>query len=211
MKLYADAPSRRLRQALGDAFVLAWTVLWVRLGVETHQQVERLGTPGRQLEQAGGELSQRLTAAGDRAGGLPIVGDRLRDALSGAGSAGSFLTDAGRSQQNAVGGLARLLAVLVALLPIAVVLARWLPRRLGWLREASSARQLALTPDGLEILAVRALTLRPLGELATLSPGAVRAWRGGDPAATRALAALELRALGVVGEAALPEGQRQHP
>src|SRR4051812_17073409 len=146
MKLYADNPARRLRQALGDAIVLAWCLLWVRLAYLTHAQVERLATPGEKLEQAGTEFTDRLTSAGERAGGLPVIGDRVRDALDGAGGAGSYLSDAGRSQQEAVGNLSMLLALVVALLPIAIVLAWWVTRRLAWMRAAATSRLLALEP-----------------------------------------------------------------
>ncbi|NHC14329.1 hypothetical protein [Motilibacter deserti] len=211
MKLYADDPSHRLRQALGDALVLAWILLWARVAYETHQQVERLGAPGREIEQAGSDLTRRLTSAGDSAGGLPLVGDRLRDALTGASGAGSALQEAGRTQQDAVSGLALLLAVLVLLLPAAAVLARWLPRRIGWVREAAVARRLTLGPDGLEVLAVRALAQRPLADLAALPAGTVRGWRDGDPSAARALAAMQLRSLGLaqgVPAPTTPPGQR---
>ncbi|NHC47313.1 hypothetical protein [Motilibacter aurantiacus] len=209
MTLYADDPSHRLRQALGDGLVLAWALLWARLAVLTHEQVVRLGAPGRGLEQAGSELTRRLTAAGDSADGLPLVGDRLRDALAGASGAGTYLTDAGRAQQDAVDGLALLLALLVLLLPVAVVVSRWLRRRLRWLRESATARSLAVGADGLEVLAVRALAQRPLADLAALPAGTVRAWRHGDPAATRALAALQLGSLGLaVGQA--PAQERGH-
>jgi hypothetical protein len=55
---------------------------------------------------------------------------------------------------------------------------------------------LAGTPD-LELLAARALATAPLPTLAALPAGTGAAWRAGDPGATRTLAALELRRLGL--------------
>ena len=54
------------------------------------------------------------------------------------------------------------------------------------------------TPD-LEILAARAMATAPLPRLAALPAGTGAAWRAGDPAAVRALAALELRAARACG------------
>ena len=72
----------------------------------------------------------------------------------------------------------------------------------------AAARLLTGTPD-LEILAARALATAPLPRLAALPAGTGAAWHAGDPEAVRALAALELRRLGL----RLPEGgaRRRHP
>jgi hypothetical protein len=78
------------------------------------------------------------------------------------------------------------------------LLARWLPWRLRWVREASAAARLmrGAEPD-LELLAARAVATAPLRRLAALPPGTGEAWRAGDPAAVRALAALEAGRLGL--------------
>jgi hypothetical protein len=52
--------------------------------------------------------------------------------------------------------------------------------------------------DDVELFAVRALANRPLGQLAKLGPAPATAWRSGDVEVIRALAALELSALGLV-------------
>jgi hypothetical protein len=82
--------------------------------------------------------------------------------------------------------------------PIVLLLAIWLPLRLGWVVEASAATRLRRTgAAGSELLAVRALASQPLQRLARLDPAVVTGWRAGDPAATATLAALELRSLGL--------------
>jgi hypothetical protein len=58
------------------------------------------------------------------------------------------------------------------------------------------AAVLAGTPD-LEILAARAIATAPLSRLVGLPPGSGTAWHTGDPAALRALAAIELGRLGL--------------
>lgn len=199
MKLYADTPVHRTRQVLGDLLVLGWVVLWGWLALELRERLLRLRGPGESLERAGTSFSGALGDAGDRIGGLPVVGDDVSGALRRAGGAGDTVAEAGRSQQEAVDQLALVLPLLLLLLAAGVLLARWLPGRLGWVREAGAATRLLSGADSAEVFAVRALVRRPTAELAALPAGTVTRWRAGDPAATAALAALELRALGLRG------------
>src|SRR3712207_3292535 len=53
---YAQTPALRRRQLAADLLVLAWTVLWLWLGVALHGAVQDLGAPGRGLQDAGGSL-----------------------------------------------------------------------------------------------------------------------------------------------------------
>ncbi len=94
-----------------------------------------------------------------------------------------------------------MLAVVLVVLPVGWLLLRWLPWRLRWLREAAAADRLTgRGADGvtdLELLAARAMATAPLPQLARLPAGTGAGWRAGDPAALRALAALELDRLGL--------------
>jgi hypothetical protein len=197
MKLYADTPGRRTRQLTGDLLAVAWVALWVWLALELRERILSLAAPGRALERAGTSFSGSLNEAGDRAGGLPVVGDDVSGALRRAGGAGDTVAEAGRSQQEAVEQLALWLPLLVLLLAAGVVLVRWLPGRLGWAREAGAATRALAGPDAAEVFAVRALARRSTAELAGLPPTTVTRWKAGDPDATAALAELELRALGL--------------
>lgn len=154
----------------------------------------RLQEPGRQLQGAGTRLADGLASAADRVSGAPLVGGRLREPLDAAAGAGRAVADAGAAGQNAVGRLALLLALVVVLVPVGVVLARWLPHRLRYAREAAAA---VLLRGDVELLALRAATSLPLSRLAQLGPEPVARWRRGEPGAVEALAALELHTLGV--------------
>ena len=197
MKLYADTPGRRIRQLTGDLLAAGWIALWAWLALELRERLLRLRGPGVALERAGGSFSGALGDAGDRIGGLPVVGDDVSGALRRAGGAGDTVAEAGRSQQHAVEQLALWLPLLVLLLAAGIVLVRWLPGRLAWAREANAATRTLSGPDTAEIFAVRALARRSTVELAALPAGTVTRWRAGDPEATAALAGLELRALGL--------------
>ena len=197
MKLYADTAARRSRQLTGDLLVTGWIVLWVWLALGLRERLLRLRGPGEALERAGGSFSGALDDAGDRIGGLPVVGDDVSGALRRAGGAGDQVAEAGRSQQHAVDQLALWLPLLMLLLAAGVVLVRWLPGRLVWTREATAATRALSGPDAAEIYAVRALARRSTTELAALPASTVTRWKASDPAATAALAELELRSLGL--------------
>ena len=194
MRWYAEMPALRARQVLTDAAVLAWTVLWLAVGREVHRAVDRLGDPGRQLQQAGDGLTSGLSDAAERADDVPLVGDELRGPLDLAGRAGEAVRAAGQAQEQAVESLALLLATAVVVLPVLWALSRWLPPRLRWARDVQAV---AVLRADVELLALRAATAAPLAELARLGPEPVGRWRRGEPGAAERLAALELARLGV--------------
>ena len=89
----------------------------------------------------------------------------------------------------------------VLIFPLGLVLFGWLPLRLRWMRRAGAARALRNAPAGRDLLALRALAGQPLRRLTRIDPDVAQAWRRGDQATVDALAALELRALGLRGNA----------
>src|SRR4051794_39833898 len=197
MRLYAQRPDLRLRQVLGDAGVLAWIVLWVLVARTVHRAVLVLAEPGQAIEDLGGSVARNMASAAETADRVPVAGDALAQPFQSLGDAGASVRGAGQSAQDAVGTLALVLAVVLVLVPVGWLLLRWLPGRLRYAREAgAAARLLRGTPD-LELLAVRALATAPLPRLAALPAGTGAAWRDGDPAAVRALAALEVGRLGL--------------
>jgi len=197
VKLYADRLPTVLRQILTDILVVVWVYLWIRAGLWVHDMVERLAVPGQKLENAGGGIADNLAAAGGKVGRVPLVGDQLVKPFTGAADAARSLADAGRQQQEIVGKLAVVLALVAVAVPLAMVLFLWLPLRLGWMRRAGVARAVRDEPAGRDLLALRALASQPLNQLARLGPDIARSWRNGDAEAVDALAALELRKLGL--------------
>jgi hypothetical protein len=194
MHWYAESPALRARQVVHDLLVLLWVVVWLRVGTAVHDAVGALAAPGRQLVRAGDGLTEGLSRAAERADDLPLVGDELSGPLDAAAGAGQALSDAGAAQQDAVGVVSLVLALVVAGLPIALVLLREVPRRVAFAREHGAARRLR---DDVELWALRAALHRPLHELAALGPDPVGRWRRGEPGAAEALARLEQRAAGL--------------
>lgn len=204
MKLYADRLPVAIRQLLTDIAVVVWVYAWIRAGMWVHDLVLRLSVPGQKLEGAGSGMADNLADAGGKVGRVPLVGDELTEPFTRAADAARSLADAGREQQEIVGNLALLLAVLLVAVPLALVLFGWLPRRVGWMRRAGVAATVRDQPAGKDLLALRALASQPLDRLARLGPDVAQSWRAGDAEAVEALAALELKRLGLT-----PSGRRR--
>jgi hypothetical protein len=192
MKIYAELAGLRARQLLSDALLVLWVVVWVRVGMRVHDLVDKLAGPGERMESAGRSFSGSVDRLGRRADDLPLIGDRLQRSFETVADGGRSLQEAGSTQQAVVHDLALWLGVIVAVLPILWALARYVPGRIAWIREASAAH--VLRSDD-RLFALRALTNRSLAELARASNDPVRAYETGDH---RALAALELRTLGLL-------------
>lgn len=197
MTFYADAPARRLRQVLGDLLVVAWVVLWVQVGRGVHEAVSSLAAPGRTLEDAGASLEDGLADAGEALSGVPLVGDELRTPFDAAGGAASSITGAGVEIQEGVAQTALVTGLVVALWPVLSVVVVWLWVRLRFARHAAAARSLVRSGADLDLFALRALSRLPLPVLARVSEDPAGDWRRGDEIVVRALAALELRSVGL--------------
>lgn len=195
--MYADRVPVAIRQLLTDILVVIWVYAWIRAGIWMHDLVLKLGVPGQKLESAGSGIADNLADAGSKVGRVPLVGDELTQPFTRAAEAARSLADAGREQQEIVGNLALILALILVAVPLSLVLFGWLPLRLRWMRRAGVAAAVRDQPAGRDLLALRALASRPLNELTRLGPDIAQSWRKGDASAVDALAALELRDLGL--------------
>ena len=86
---------------------------------------------------------------------------------------------------------------LVFLIPVALVVALWLPRRIRFYRQAKASQQFLDSSADLDLFALRAMASQPLYVLAGVSDDPVRAWRDGDRQVIDQLAAIELRRNGL--------------
>lgn len=195
--MYADRLPVAIRQLLTDLLVVFWVYAWIRAGLWMHDLVLKLAVPGEKLQGAGSGIADNLADAGDKVGGVPLVGDELTAPFTRAADAARSLADAGRQQQEIVGDLALALGIGLAAVPLLLVLLLWLPLRLRWMRRAGVAAAVRDEPAGRDLLALRALATRPLSELTRLGPDIAQSWRNGDASAVDALSALELRKLGL--------------
>ncbi len=194
---YATTPTRLLGQLISDVVVIAWTTVWVLVGMAVHSAVATIAEFGRQVEGGANGIAGNLDSAGNGAHKVPLIGDALSKPLSAAGEAARDIADAGHNLGVTASWLAWLLALAVAAPPIFAVAIPWLFLRVRFFRRKWTALTLAATPAGEQLLALRALANRPLAKLGAVHPDPVGAWHSHDRAAIRGLAALELRAAGV--------------
>lgn len=197
-KLYADHPTRFVRQLITDALFLCWLLIWVWLGNVVHDGTLALADPGQRVESSATSLADSMSEAGGVLDDLPIVGDSAATPFDKASAASESLAEAGRAEVRAVERLAFWLGLTIALIPILVVAAFYLPGRIRFVREATAGQKFVDDAADEELFALRAMANQPLHVLARLSSDPVGAWRRGDRDTTRALAALEMRTVGLV-------------
>ncbi len=187
MRIYPDLPMPRLRAIAADALVLTLLVCCLLAGRAVHQAVSELDVLGRGVQDAGTQVEDTFRDAGRRVEDAPVVGERVDDALTGAGArAGEPVQRAGKRGRKAVADLADLLGWMVGGLPALVLLVPWLPRRIHRARELLAARRVLghdVDDERRRLLAMRAAfslpyedllreTRDPIGDLAdgTLEP-----------------------------------------
>ncbi|MDP9068568.1 MAG: hypothetical protein M3N53_09555 [Actinomycetota bacterium] len=204
MKLYAEVPRFRNRQILQDLSLVAWVLLWVRIGFHVRALVDRLAEPGRAVERAGEGFAGTLLEISAKVAEVPLVGPSLQAPFGAAGEAGAALQRAGEAQQDVVHALALWLGTLLAVIPISYVAYKYLPDRLRWVREASAADSLRIDADDLHLFALRAVSRQPLYELKRVCADPAAALQNGD---YEPLARLELASLGLK----IPAAPREVP
>ncbi|HZA10345.1 hypothetical protein [Mycobacterium sp.] len=194
---YASTPGRLLLQLVSDLVVVTWTTLWVLIGIAVHSAVYTIAEFGRQVEHDANGIAHNLDSASHRADKVPLIGDALSKPLGAAAKAALDMAGAGHNLNTTVTWLAVLLALAVAAPPILTIAMPWLFLRLRFFRRKWTVLGLAATPAGEQLLALRALTTRPLRRLAAVDIDPVAGWRRQDAAVIRGLATLELRSAGV--------------
>lgn len=202
MRLYARPSLRLVRQVLSDLFVVAWTAAWWSVGRLVDAAIRALAEPARQTATVTSALKRQVADAAAQAGSLAMVGDGLRQPFDGIAGNLDGIVAAANAQVASLEQAATVAGAVVFLVPVALLVARWLPARLRFARHARTTLALLNAPGGTELLALRALTRRSLPELKAAASDPVGAWRRGDPDALARLADLELASAGVKRPAA---------
>ena len=197
MTWYSEIPARRTRQIAGDIWLIAWSTLWIWAALRLYDLVMNLAAPGLAVSSSATDLASRFDDAGTALGGVPLVGGALQAPFDGMGGAAIAIADAGQASADAVGLLARFLAVALAVLGIASWAMVWVPIRVAFIRRATAARRFLDSTEDLDLFALRAMARQPLHLLAKISDDPAGAWRRGDQRVIGELAALELRAEGL--------------
>lgn len=204
MKLYADRPGRRTRQIIADLLALFAIAFFVWAGVSIHNLIAALGDLALRLREAGDGFSGTMTEIGETLGSVPFIGPGIAAPFDGASGAGDALARAGQTGQDTIAAIAVLAGILVAVGPIVLIAIIWLVPRLRGAVRAGELAAIVRAGAPLDLVALRALSHRPVREVVAVSADAAGQWRRGDADTIRALAELELRAAGV----ALPHPPR---
>lgn len=168
MRFYPEQRGLRVDLIARDLAVVLALVLFAVVAVRVHDAVDRLAVLGDGVESAGRSVSGGFESAADAVDGTPIVGDRLGDALRGAGQgSGGEVEELGRGGAGAAHDLANLLGLLFFGLPASLLLLWALPPRVRQVRRLNAAAQAVgeLSPERRRLLAMRAAFGLPYGEL----------------------------------------------
>ena len=194
MKLYAETAGRRTRQIVLDSFVVVWALIWIAMGMVAHDVVASLAGPTRAVATNSDELARSLFDISDTIDEVPLVGGGLEEPFNTAGRAAAGVAEQSRKQEQRFLTAALWIGMLIAVPPIAAILLLYLPFRIRWIREATSAATLRLDAQDLYLFALRAVANRRLSELRRATPDPGAALAAGD---YEALARVELEHLGL--------------
>jgi len=197
MKLYADSSVRFARQLVADCLFVCWVIAWIAIGNAVHDGTMALADPGEQIESSATNLSESMTEAGDFLGGVPLIGDGAATPFDKASDASESLASAGRAEVEAVKTLAFWLGLSIAIIPILVVGTFYLPGRVRFVREATAGQRFIDTAADDDLFALRAMTNQPMHVLVRITDDPVGAMRRGDTEVIRALAAVEMKSVGL--------------
>ena len=195
MRIYAERPARAALQLLADLLAVGWIALCVYVARTAQDLLLRLQEPARTLAGAGESIRTAFDDAARTTSGVPFVGDDLARALGTGTGAGDSLAAAGNQQVEAIATFAFGTAVAAVVLGAMPVLMVWLPLRVRYARLARSA--VTARAVDTDLLALRAITRRPVRRLLRVAPDPAGSWRRDDRDVVRELAALELRSLGL--------------
>jgi hypothetical protein len=169
MRLYPDTPDDRGRAVAKDALVLLTLFVLAWLALKVHDAVDDLAVLGTGVRDTGEAVQNGFERAADAAGGIPVVGGEVGDALrdAGAGSGGE-VADAGRAGEERVHDLANLLGVLFFAIPASVLLVTTLPGRIRQVRELNATERLldVSSEERRRLVAMRAAFSLPASALA---------------------------------------------
>lgn len=177
--------------------MVAWVVLcaWVTWTVR-----DRLRAAADQVQRAvevttrlGGSVQQ----AGDAAGRVPIVGSELGRPLNEASGNVAELAASAQQQVDLLRQVADISIIALFVLPVALVIWWWLPRRIRFVADRRTAQQFIDADADLSLFALRAMAHQPMARIAAISDDPVTDWRTGNAPVVRQLAALELKTSGL--------------
>jgi hypothetical protein len=169
MRLYPDTVDDRGRAVARDALVILTLIVLAWVGLKVHDTVDKLAVLGTGVHDSGVVVKDGFDRAADAAGGIPVVGGDVADALHGAGEGtGGNVAQAGSDGEQRVHDLANLLGFLMFALPATILLITTLPGRIRQVRQLNATDRLLDTSseERRRLVAMRAAFSLPATELA---------------------------------------------
>jgi hypothetical protein len=169
MRLYPDTADDRGRAVAKDALVLLTLFVLAWLALKVHNAVDELAVLGTGVRDSGEAVQSGFGAAADAAGGIPVVGGDVEDALRDAGSGtGGEVAQAGSDGEEKVHDLANILGLLFFAIPASILLVATLPGRIRQFRELNATERLldVTSDERRRLVAMRAAFSLPARELA---------------------------------------------
>jgi hypothetical protein len=197
MGIYAKRPAKMIGQLVGDGFVVVWTIGWGIVALFVHKVIEVLAMPARETAKTAMRLAENFREAASEAAKVPVAGEQLRRPLDSASVSLGTLIQSANDQVASIERLALIVGWLVFLIPVSIVIAFWLPRRIRFYRQAHASQVFLDSLADLDLFALRAMAAQPLYVLAEISDDPVQAWRSGDREVINKLAEIELRRNGL--------------
>lgn len=173
-RLYPGPPARRHSTLIRDLIALAFLAFMAWLGWRLYLRVDAVKAVALGVQEAGASVQGGFTSVGNAVGGIPVVGDTLQGALSGAGdlTAGNVV-DLGVIGEQAIHRLALIVGWWTFLFPAILLCLFYVPRRVSRIRTAAVAERILVDTGDLErrrLLATRAAMSLPLEVLARFTP-----------------------------------------
>lgn len=168
-RLYPDLKGARRRTIARDVLLVTSLILLAWLALKVHDDVLALKGIAGGVVHAGRSVQEGFGAAGRAVSGVPIIGGTLAHGLRSAGSnTGGAAVAAGYQGERDIERAATLIGWLTFLLPAALILQRYVPRRVRQINRVTAAARV-LQPrtgeDHRRLIAQRAAFSLPYQQL----------------------------------------------
>jgi hypothetical protein len=178
MKFWSEVPSARVRELVADIATWIWVSLWAVVAFRIYSTLAGFAEVGRAIGRGGANIQAAGDSVGESLGGLPVVGEGIRDLTASAfGAAGEPFVFVGTQFEQLLLMIASLLGILVLGVTLIPWLSRYLPWRAKRLFELRTAHRVIRTAPGRvpeaaiqRLLASRALHRLSYGELLEHTP-----------------------------------------
>jgi hypothetical protein len=175
--------------------VVAGIIVAVILGRSISRSISGLASIGTRVHQQGTAFEKQLGSTAKALGKIPFIGSDVSRPLKNASTTAGSIATAGTQQHDQTLHLAHLVGAGTATVLILALLVIWVRYRGGFIGRASATKRLDRSPDGTELLAIRALVTRNAAK--DLGPGVVERWQHRNEATIHQLADIERNASGL--------------